>query len=117
MRRAFIITLALVLAGCKVQRTGEDTYKVVTPTPEAKAAGQKIKEDAKKLGQDLKKTAHEIGQTEAAAKIRAGAHEAAEGIKEGAGEAAQATGKTLQKKGREIQNSTKRDDTKTATDH
>jgi hypothetical protein len=108
MRRACIImTLALVLAGCRVQKTGKDTYKVVTPTPEAKAAGQKITEDAKKLGQNLKKTAHEIGQTEAAAKIRAGAREAAQGIKEGAGEAAQATGAKLQKKGREIQNSTK----------
>jgi hypothetical protein len=117
MRRAFIISLALVLAGCKVQKTGENTYKVISPTPEAKAAGQKLKEDAKKLGQDLRKTAHEIGQTEAAAKIRAGAHEAAQGIKEGAGEAAQATGKKLQKKGRDMQNSPAREGTKTATDH
>src|SRR4051812_29240474 len=49
VRRISIFTAALVLVvACKVEKTGQDTYKVVAPTPEAKAAAQKAKDDAQK---------------------------------------------------------------------
>jgi hypothetical protein len=79
MKHAFILILALAAFGCKVEKTGEDTYKVVTPTPEAKAAAEKAKEQAKVVGQE---------------------------VKEGAARAAEATGTALQKVGREAQQKT-----------
>jgi len=49
VKRISIIIAALVLAlGCKVEKEGKDTYKVVAPTPAAKAAAEKAKEDAQK---------------------------------------------------------------------
>ena len=53
MKRISIITAALILtAACKVEKTGQDTYKVETPTPEAKAAAQKAAEKAREVTHD-----------------------------------------------------------------
>ncbi|HKO58790.1 MAG TPA: hypothetical protein VJ276_23185 [Thermoanaerobaculia bacterium] len=79
MKTSLILILALVAFGCKVEKTGEDTYKVVTPTPEAKAAAEKAKEQAKVVGKE---------------------------VKEGAAKAAEATGTALQKAGREVREKT-----------
>ena len=50
VKRISIITAALLLAvACKVEKTGKDTYKVVAPTPAAKAAAKKAEEKAKQL--------------------------------------------------------------------
>ena len=53
MKRIIILSalLALFLA-CKVEKTGQDTYKVVAPTPEAKAAAEKAAEKAKQATHD-----------------------------------------------------------------
>lgn len=44
MNRSVILALVMVALACKVEKTGQDTYKVVAPTPEAKAAAEKAKE-------------------------------------------------------------------------
>ena len=59
MNRIVPIALLTLALACKVEKTGKDTYKVIAPTPEAKAAAQKVKEQtttaAEKLGDELKK--------------------------------------------------------------
>jgi len=60
--KRMIVALALVLAACKVEKQGQDTYKVETPTPEAKAAGEKAKENAKVLGQEVKQETKALGE-------------------------------------------------------
>ena len=53
VKRISIIAAALALAiACKVEKTGNDTYKVVAPTPEAKAAAQKAGEKARETIHD-----------------------------------------------------------------
>ena len=53
MKRTTTLIAALLLtAACKVEKTGQDTYKVVTPTPEAKAAAQKAAEKAREATHD-----------------------------------------------------------------
>jgi uncharacterized lipoprotein YmbA len=54
MKKLFIAILVVALAGCKIQKTGKDTYRVVAPTPEAKKAGEKMKVQAKEVGAKLK---------------------------------------------------------------
>jgi len=53
--------VVLALAACKIEKTGQDTYKVVAPTPQAKAAGEKAKVQAKEVGARLKKEAEKLG--------------------------------------------------------
>lgn len=48
-------------AGCKVEKKGEDTYEVVTPTPEAKEGARKVTEEAKELGAVAGEKAQEAG--------------------------------------------------------
>jgi len=59
MKRFVPIGLLTLALACKVEKTGKDTYKVVAPTPAAKAAAQKVKEQtttaAQKLGDELTK--------------------------------------------------------------
>jgi len=85
-RIATVLAIAAMSISCKVQKTGPDTYKVIAPTPEAKAAAEKAKQQAK---------------------------EAAEKLKEKTAEAAQKTGTALEKAGREMKEKT--ETTKTGT--
>jgi hypothetical protein len=59
MTRRIALALVSLALACKVEKTGQDTYKVVAPTPEAKKAAEKVKEQtqtaAEKLGDELKK--------------------------------------------------------------
>lgn len=59
MKRFIPFALVIFALACKVEKTGQDTYKVIAPTPAAKAAAQKVKEQtttaAEKLGDELKK--------------------------------------------------------------
>ena len=59
MTRRLALALVSLALACKVEKTGQDTYKVVAPTPEAKKAAEKVKEKtetaAQKLGDELKK--------------------------------------------------------------
>jgi len=120
MHRKLSLTVAalalLLVAGCKVEKTADDTYKVTSPTPEAKADAQKAKADAQQVGAEAKGDAKDIGhkidnaakdvsQSEAAQQMKDGAVKLGRGIKEGVGEAAQATGTALQKAGRKIHES------------
>ncbi len=54
MTRNFLLALAFLTLACKVEKTGQDTYKVVAPTPQAKAAAEKAKEEAKAVAEKLK---------------------------------------------------------------
>jgi len=49
VKRISIIAALLLAVACKVEKTGKDTYKVVAPTPEAKAAAQKAGEKAREV--------------------------------------------------------------------
>jgi Skp family chaperone for outer membrane proteins len=59
MKFNVMLALAMLAVACKVEKTGQDTYKVVAPTPKAKAAAEKLKEEtstaAAKLSDELKK--------------------------------------------------------------
>jgi hypothetical protein len=59
MTRKIALALVSIALACKVEKTGRDTYKVVAPTPEAKKAAEKVKENTEtavqKLGDELKK--------------------------------------------------------------
>ncbi|GEM_PF-1943122 len=62
MKRLIIAGIVLALAACKVEKTGQDTYKVVAPTPEAKKAGAEAKAQAKVAGEKLKEEAARLGE-------------------------------------------------------
>ena len=62
MRTLIIGSMLLALVACKVEKTGKDTYRVVAPTPQAKAAGEKAKVQAKEAGEKLKKEVEKLGQ-------------------------------------------------------
>ena len=59
MTRKIALAFLTFALACKVEKTGQDTYKVVAPTPKAKAAAEKLKEQtttaAQKLEDELKK--------------------------------------------------------------
>ncbi|HXG58840.1 MAG TPA: hypothetical protein VNL91_07440 [Thermoanaerobaculia bacterium] len=60
MRNALMLTAMLLFAAaCKVEKTGDDTYSVTAPTPEAEAAARKAKEEAKEAGQVIREKAGE----------------------------------------------------------
>jgi hypothetical protein len=59
MKKLTIAIVLLALAACKVEKTGNDTYKVVAPTPEAKAAGEKAKVEAKEAADKMKAAVHD----------------------------------------------------------
>jgi len=107
MRKNWIVAGALILlplGACKVEKTGEDTYKVEAPTPEAKAAGQEAAADAREAGREIKADAKE-----AAKDIEAGAKEAGKDIEAGAREATRETGKAVEKAGKKMQEKAKPD--------
>jgi hypothetical protein len=79
MKRLVLAAIVIAALACKVQKTGQDTYKVVAPTPEAKAAAKKAQEKAKVVGAELK---------------------------EEAGKAAKATGTALENAGKKVQEKT-----------
>ena len=52
MKRMIIIAALALAVACKVEKTGQDTYKVIAPTPEAKAAAEKAAEKARQAAHD-----------------------------------------------------------------
>ena len=73
MRRiAMLAAIAALAVSCKVQKTGENTYKVVAPTPQAKAAAEKAKVEAKEAAEKLKKEASIAAQKTGTALQHAG---------------------------------------------
>jgi len=61
MKKLIIAAAVLLLVACKVEKTGKDTYKVVAPTPQAKAAGAEAKKDLQEMGAKLKTEAGKLG--------------------------------------------------------
>lgn len=58
MRRIAILAAITALAiSCRVQKTGENTYKVVVPTPQARRAAEKARIEAKKAAEKIKRDA------------------------------------------------------------
>ena len=52
VKRISIIAALVLAIACKVEKTGQDTYKVVAPTPEAKAAAKRAEEKSKEVTHD-----------------------------------------------------------------
>jgi hypothetical protein len=76
MKRITVVALIILALGCKVEKTGKDTYKVVAPTPEAKAAAKRAEEQAKVVGQQVKQ-----GAADAAVKVGGAMQKAGEKVK------------------------------------
>jgi hypothetical protein len=67
MRTTCILTAVLLLAACKVEKTGPDTYKVVTPsvtTSKSKTTttGTTLKQEAKDAGKKIEKGAGNVAE-------------------------------------------------------
>lgn len=62
MKKAIVAAVVLALVACKVEKTGQDTYKVVAPTPQAKVAGEKAKVQAKEAVEKLKKEGEKLSE-------------------------------------------------------
>ena len=88
MNRIAILALMVLTLACKVEKTGPDTYKVVAPTPEAKAAAEKAKEQAKVTAEKAKE-----GAAEAAVKVGGAMQKAGEKVKSEVNEHTQTTKK------------------------
>src|SRR6266550_8808105 len=73
MKSITLIALTILAIACKVEKTGQDTYKVVAPTPEAKAAAEKAKVQAKVLGEKAKQEAADAAVKVGGAMQKAGA--------------------------------------------
>lgn len=73
MKMSLVALCLIALCACKVQKTGPDTYKVVAPTPQAKAAGEKAKVEAARDAQKLKEGAARLAQKVGAELQQAGA--------------------------------------------
>ena len=73
MKSITVVALTILALACKVEKTGQDTYKVVAPTPEAKAAAEKAKDQAKVLGEKAKQEAAEAAVKVGGAMQKAGA--------------------------------------------
>ncbi len=98
MKRIVIVALTILALACQVEKTGKDTYKVTAPTPEAKEAAEKAKEQAKVIGNEAKEQAKVIG--EEAKKGAADAAVKVGGALQKAGEKTKAEGKELKKETR-----------------
>ncbi len=72
MKRLLVLACMVVLCSCKVEKTGKDTYKVVAPTPQAKAAAEKAKVQAAAAAQKFKREAGEAAQRAGSALKNAG---------------------------------------------
>jgi hypothetical protein len=120
--KKMLLALALFAAvACKVEKTGEDTYKVQTPDivkPNAKpavdatktnldTAGREVGKELKDLGATIKKGAQDAANSEAAQQAKEqtkqAAHAAGQALKAGAGKAAVAAGDALKSAGEKAQ--------------
>lgn len=122
IRRIALVTVTaatVVLFGCKVEKTGEDSYKVQTPDTEevkqeTKEAGQEIREGAQQVGEqareagkDIKEGAKEIAASPAAQEIKEGAKQIGKGVGIAARDATAAAGRGIEKAGKEMQEKAK----------
>jgi len=132
--KKMLIALALLSAvSCKVEKTGDDTYKVQTPDivkPNTKPAvdatktnldnaSREVGKELKDLGATIKKGAEDAANSEAARQAKAqtkeAAHSAGLAIKAGAGKAAVAAGEALKNAGQKAQDEARTPNTTTVT--
>jgi len=114
-----VTAATLVLFGCKVEKTGDDTYKVQTPDTqevkqETREAGQDIREGAQQVGEqareagkDIKEGAKEVAASPAAQEIKEGARQIGKGVGIAARDATAAAGRGMEKAGKEMQEKAK----------
>ena len=95
---AAIASLAMATA-CKVEKTGQDTYSVQAPTPEAKAAAEKASVKTQEAGREINESAQK-----AADALKPQLQEAGKKLKQGAQTAAEKTGEAMQQAGKSMQN-------------
>jgi hypothetical protein len=121
MKKWTFLAALLLAVSCKVEKTGPNTYQVVTPklaSPSTDSAhpgetGREIKKDVKNLGETIQKEAHEAAQSDVGKEIAHGAKEVGHGLKEGAGKAAVAAGDALKRAGEKTESGTPQDRTAT----
>jgi hypothetical protein len=104
-RWMFLAAALLLVVACKVEKTGDDTYKVETTkvTAPKPPTARELKTEAKELGTKIKQEAHEAAQSEAGKQITEGAKEVGNGLKKGAGNVAVAAGDALKRAGEKAQ--------------
>ncbi|MGA7616205.1 MAG: hypothetical protein WBX15_13605 [Thermoanaerobaculia bacterium] len=79
--------LLVSLAGCRVEKTGEDTYSVTAPTETAKDAMHNTETAARQLGEETSTALDQAGRS----------------LEKAGRNAAQKTGTALEKGGKELQ--------------
>ena len=93
----------LLTAACKVEKTGNDTYSVQTPTPEARAAAEKATAETQEAGRKINASAQK-----AADELKPQLQEAGKELKAGARTAAEKTGEVMQKAGKSLEEHTEK---------
>jgi hypothetical protein len=94
--KKFVLFMAMILVAipftaCRVEKTGDDTYQVEVPTPEAERAAQQAGAKAREVGQEIKEEAKELGGK----------------VREGTREAGQKTGTAVEEAGKEMREHSK----------
>ena len=107
-----LVSTVAVLSACKVEKTGDDTYKVETPSAQeveaqSREAAAKTETALENAGQEIKEGATAIANSEAARDMKAGAKELGKEAAAAGREAAAATGTALEKAGKEMQKHSK----------
>lgn len=133
MKKTLILLALVATVACKVEKTGEDTYKVQTPnvvTPNTKTAveatktsldtaGREVGDQLKDLGATIKKGAEDAANSEAARQAKEqtkeAAHAAGQALKAGAGKAAVAAGEALKNAGQKAQDEARQSTSTTST--
>jgi len=80
------VGISLLLVGCEVRKTDEDTYNVTVPTEKAKEAARQMNERAKEANDQMKEAARETAPV----------------VREKAREAAKAAGEAIENAGKEM---------------
>lgn len=107
-----LAALAVSLAACDVEKTGEDTYQVQTPDAQEVQAGtreaaQKTETALENAGQEIREGAQAVANSEAAQDAKEGAKELGREAAAAGREAANATGTALERAGKEMQQHSK----------
>lgn len=109
--RIISLVILIVLAGCRVEKTTDERYKV-EPVPQAEEAARDAGEEAAGVAEKLKEEAKELAESPTGQKVKEGAKQVGEGLETAAREAAAATGRGLEKAGKKIQEHAKPDEQK-----
>lgn len=133
MKKTLLVLALFAAVACKVEKTGEDTYKVQTPDivkPNVKPAvdasktnldnaGHEVSKGLGELGATIKKGAQDAANSDAAREAKEQTKEAAyaagQALKAGAGKAAVAAGDALKSAGQKAQEEARQTSTTSTT--